>query len=130
MKCSSTYFTFLYYKKNLSMLPLNLVATTCISVTGLINTSTGYSCYLINKENPQFIISFVSIGFNILSESDCIVKQTAVCSVCYTKEKKKEQVVYISLLNIDCFANSQDKSLFFNVFPLKVFVGLLDTAVM
>lgn len=42
-----------YYQK-LSMLPLNLVAT--LPVTGLINTSTGYSCYLINKEKPQFMI--------------------------------------------------------------------------
>lgn len=89
MTCSSTYFIFLRYKKNLSMLPLNLVAT--ISVTGLINTSTGYSCYLINKENPQFIISFISIGFSVLSESDCIVKQTTVCSVCYTKGKKRSR---------------------------------------
>lgn len=69
------------------MLPLNLVAT--VSVKGLINTSTGYSFYLINKENLQFMTEFISIGFNVLSASDCIVKQTMIASVCIKQTNKK-----------------------------------------
>lgn len=78
------------------MLPLNLVTT--VSVTGLINTSAGYSCYLINKENPQFMISFISIGFNVLSESDCIVKQALISSVCIKQTNKTGTVgLYITV---------------------------------
>jgi len=102
-----------------------LLAT--VSVMDLLNTSTGYSCYLINKESPQFIISFVSIGFNVLFESDCVVKEATVCSVSYPK-KKREQLVYTSLLNIDIFANSLVTVSFRSFFsPLQAFMELLGT---
>lgn len=80
---------YIFVKENLSMFLLNLLAT--VSVTGLLNTL-------------QFI-SFVSMGFNILFESDCAVRETMICSVC-SPRKKKKRLVYTSLLNTDNFANS------------------------
>lgn len=46
------------------------------------------------------------MGFNVLSESACIVKQTMVSSVCIKQTKKK--LVCASLLNINCFVISED----------------------
>lgn len=118
-------FNIFVFKQNLSIFLLTLLAT--VSVTDLLNTSTGYSCYLINKESPQFIISFVSIGFNVLFECDCVVKEATVCSVSYPK-KKREQLVYTSLLNIDIFANSLVTVSFRSFFsPLQAFMELLGT---